>query len=324
MKLKTAVRSLALAAVCLLQAGYSLAQAWPSRPIKVIVPFAPGGSADGTLRVVSEKLTEALGQPVVIDNRPGGSATIGAAAVAKAEPDGYTLLLMPGTHVIATKMVPNVPFHPINDFTPVSTLVFAPYVIVGAKTQPFSTLKEMVQAAKARPASLTIGNSDVVTRLGAEMLSQAAGIQLEHVNYKGGGPITTDVLGGHLPLGVATPVAILSFHKDRRLNALAVTSPRRLGTLPDVPTVSEALGVADFDSRTWFALAGPANLPKPVVDRLQRAVKQVMAQAATRERLLAMGLEPADDHSPEAMAQLMRTFGQRNGALIDSAKIKMD
>lgn len=299
------------------------AQSYPTKPVRIIVPFSPGGSSDGTARPIAEKLTQLLGQSFVIDNRPGAYGTLGAAMVAKADPDGYTLLLMPGTHVLTPRLMSSLPYHAINDFTPVSTLVFAPYVITGAKNQAFSNLREMAQNAKDNPG-LAIGNSEVTTRLAAEALSLAANVKFTHVTYKGGGPITNDVLGGHLPIGVATPIAVIAFHKDKRLNALAVTSPKRLPSMPDVPTVAEALGIPQFDSQTWFALAGPANMPKSVVDRLHKAIAQIMADRELKDRMLSMGLIPAEDTSPESMAGLLRSFSERNIALIEAAKLKLE
>ncbi len=301
-----------------------LAQTYPSKQVRIVVPFAPGGSADSVARPIAERLGAMLGQSFIVENRPGAVATIGAAIVAKAEPDGYTLLLVPGTHVLAPKLVATVPYHPINDFTPIANMVFAPLVIVSAKQLPFATLKGMVQYARDNPEKLAIGNSEVITYLGAAALAQDANIKLNNVNYKGGGPIASDVLGGHLALGVVTPVTVLAFHKERRVNVLAVTSPKRLPSMPDVPTVGEALGVPQFDVQSWFALAGPAGVPRPVVDRLQRAIAQILAEPDIRERILNMGLIPTEDSSPEGLANLMKTFGQRNAALMDAAKIKME
>jgi len=302
----------------------SMAQTYPVKPVRIVVPFAPGGSSDAVARPIAERLGAILGQSFIVDNRPGAAGTIGASVVAKAEPDGYTLLLMPGTQVLIPKLMKAAPFHPINDFTPIATLVFAPYVIFAATQQPFDSLVEMVKYARANPEKLTIGNSEVTTRLAAESLSQAGNFKFTHVAYKGGGPITSDVVGGHLALGVATPVAILSFHKEKRIKALAVTSPRRLASLPDVPTVAEALGIGSFDSQTWFALAGPAGVPRPIVDRLQQAIGQIMKEPDIRNRLQVMGVEPAEDVTPEALAKLMKTFGERNAALMDTAGIKAE
>ena len=311
-----------VAVLVLAQAAY--AQTYPVKPVRMVVPFAPGGSADGAARPIAERLGAVLGQSFIVENRPGALGTIGASFVAKAEPDGYTLLVMPGTHVLTPLLMKSVPYHPINDFTPISMLVFAPYVIFAARQLPFSSLKDMVQYAKENPQKLAVGNSEVTTRLAAESLSQAGNFKLTHVNYKGGGPITSDVVGGHLALGVATPIAVLAFHKDRRVTALAVTSPKRLSSMPDVPTVAEALGIAQFDSQTWFALAGPAGVPRQSVDRLQRAVAQVIAEREIRDRLVLMGMEPAEDTTSEGLATLMKTFAQRNAALMEAAGIKAD
>jgi tripartite-type tricarboxylate transporter receptor subunit TctC len=300
------------------------AQTYPVKPVRIVVPFAPGGSADGAARPIAEKLGSMLGQSFIVENRPGAMSTIGGGIVAKAEPDGYTLLLMPGTHVLTPRLLKSVPFHPINDFTPVSMLVFTPYVISGAKSLPFSTLKEMVKYAEKNPEKLGIGNSEVTTRLAAESLSREARIKLTHIGYKGGGPIAADVLGGHLALGVTTPVSVLAFLKDRRVNALAVTSPKRLRSMPDVPTVAEALGIAHFDSQTWFALAGPAGMPRAVVDRLHRAVAKIIAEPEMSERLLVMGMTPAEDTTPEGLGAFMKNFAERNAALMDAAGIKVE
>ena len=297
------------------------AQPYPAKTVRIVVPFAPGGTSDAVARLAAERLGAILGQSFVVDNRPGASGSIGATAVSKAEADGYTLLLMPGTHVLAHRLMKTPPFQQ-SDFTPISMLVFAPYVIFSAKNQPFTTLPQMVDYARANPEKLSIGNSEVTTRLAAESLAQAGKFKVTHVAYKGGGPITADVVGGHLALGVATPISVLSFIKDGRINALVVTSPKRLASLPDVPTVSEALGVPNFESQTWFALAGPAKLPPVVVERISGAVAKMLAEPEVRDRLRGMGVEPAEDASPRAMQAVMDGFVKRNEALLDAAGIK--
>ena len=322
--MKRRLMSVALVLAATLGCGQAGAQAYPNKSVRIVVPFAPGGSADGTARPVAERLSAILGQSFVIDNRPGGYGTVGAAHVAKSDPDGYTLLLVPGTHVLTPRLLPNLGYHAINDFSPVATLVFAPYVIIGAKNLPFSTLKEAVQYAREQPGKLSIGNSEVTTRLAGESLAKVAGVTVTHVPYKGGGPIANDVLGGHLAIGIVTPISALGFHREKRVNSLAVTSPKRLSSLPDVPTVAEALGIDEFDSQTWFALAGPANLPRAVIDRLSQAIRQIIDDRDVRERIANMGLVPAEDTSPEALGRLMRNFSERNGVLIDAAKLKLD
>ena len=311
-------------ALALSGAGSVVAQTYPNKSVPIVVPFAPGGSADGTARPVAERLSSILGQAFVIDNRPGGYGTVGAAHVAKSEPDGYTLLLVPGTHVLTPRLLPNLGYHAINDFSPVATLVFAPYVIIGAKNLPFTTLKDAMQFAREQPGKISIGNSEVTTRLAGESLAKVAGVTVTHVPYKGGGPIANDVLGGHLAIGVVTPISALGFHREKRVNSLAVTSPRRLASLPDVPTVAEALGVAEYDSQTWFALAGPANMPRQAIERLSQAIRQIMQDRDMLDRFANMGLVPAEDTSPESLGRLMRSFSERNGVLIDAAKLKLD
>lgn len=314
--------SAAIAAVLTVFVPVASAQQYPSKSIRIIVPFAPGGTSDAVARLFAEKMTTLFGQSVIIDNRPGGAGSIGAAQVAKADPDGYTLLLMPGTHVLAEYLLKTPPFHPFNDYTPISMLVFAPYVIYAAKNQPFATVPEMIKYAQANPEKLAVGNSDITTRLAAESFAIEAKIKLTHINYKGGGPITTDVVGGHLPLGVGTPITIQSFYKEGRVTPLVATTPKRLAVLPEIPTVAESLNVPGFQAGTWFALAGPANLPRPMVDRIQRAVAQIIVEQEVRTKLLGMGVVPAEDTTPEAMAGVMKSFVERNAALIKVAGIK--
>jgi tripartite-type tricarboxylate transporter receptor subunit TctC len=316
-----------LAFSVLLFAAQSLAQTavrptYPTKSVRIVVPFAPGGSADGIARPIAEKLGALLGQPFIVDNRPGAGATIGAALVAKSDPDGYTLLVMPGTHVLATRLLKSVPFHPVNDFTPIANLAFVPNVLISGKQLPFTTLKDMVAYAKANPGKLSVGVSDVSGRLAGEAIGQAGGITLTSVNYKGGSPIAGDVAGGHLPLGFGSQISVLPFYMDQRVLALGVTSPKRISTMPEVPTVAEALGVADFDLQTWFALAGPKGMPKPIVDRLQQAVAQILADPETHAKLQGLGVVPAEDATSAGLAMLMKTYAERNGALLNAAGIE--
>lgn len=299
------------------------ADAYPTKPIRMVVPFAPGASSDAVARLVAERLKDVLGQSVIVENRAGAGGALGASLVAKAEPDGYTILMAPGAQALAKYVMKSPPFE-ASDFTPIANLVFVPYVIVGAKNQPFTSLNEMIAYAKAHPGELSIGNSEITTRLAAESLAQVANVQLTHVNYKGGGPIVNDAVGGHVALGVATPVSILGFYKDGRVQALAISSPRRLPILPDVPTVAEALKIPTFDSQTFFAMMAPAKTPKAAIDRLQKAVAQVMADPDVRKRLQEMGMDPATDTTSEGLASLMKNFAQQNGALIERAGIKAE
>ena len=298
------------------------AQTYPNKTVRIIVPFAPGGSADGAARPVADRLGTLLGQTFLVENRPGGAATIGAAMVSKADPDGYTLLMIPGTHVLATRMLKTVPFHPFNDFTPIANVVFVPNFIVGDKRLPFITMKDMVQYAKTNPGKLTIGISDVSGRIASHVVAQENGIELPSITYKGGAPIISDVAGGHLPLGVGSQVSVMSLYKDKRINVLGITGPRRLPTMPEVPPIGEALGIADFDHQTWFAIAGPANMPPAVVERLSRAIGQALADPDMRERLHSLGMIPAEDTTPTGLAALMKRHFEKNARLMDAAGIK--
>ena len=297
---------------------------WPSKSIRLIVPFAPGGGADTVARAVAEKLGTVLGQSVVVDNKPGAVATVAAAITAKADPDGYTLLLMPGTHVLTAKLGMRTQYHPSNDFTPIGNLVFAPYAIVARRQDGRTTLKEVIRLAKELPGRISIGNSEVTTRLAAEQLSRVADIKLIHAPYKGGAPIMADVVGGHLDLGVVVVQSAVPFHREKLATALAVTSQLRNPALPDVPTMSEVLGIPEFDVQSWFALAGPAHLPRSVVERLSKAVTQVMGEKDLRTRIINLGLIPAEDTTPEGLQSLMRDFERKNSPLIEAANIKAE
>ena len=300
----------------------ALAQGYPSKPIRLIVPFAPGGSADATARPIADKLGTALGQPVVIDNRGGGLTVIGADLVAKSAPDGYTLFLMPGTHVLSPLLVKSVPFDPIKDFTPIAMVATVPHVLFSDPKLPFSTVAELVAHARANPGKLSVGTTDAIGRLAFEALRSATKIEIQQVNYKAAGTLAGDVVGGHIQLGFLTPPATLGFYKDRRINALAVTSPTRAPSMPNVPPMAEAAGIPGYDIQTWFALAGPAGLPRPIVERLQREMQKILADADTREKLVAIGMAPVSDASTERALAVMRDDQERLGKLLQQVGIR--
>jgi len=216
------------------------AQSYPNKPVRLVVPFGPGGSADAIARPLADKLGSVLGQAVVVDNRPGGLTVIGADLVAKSQPDGYTLFLMPGTHVLTPFLVQKVPYNPITDFMPVAMLGAQPYMIVSNVQQPFATLPELIAYAKANPGKVAIGVSDSVTLVVANAFATAAKIDLNIIAYKGGGPQNNDLLGNQIALAVVTP-NVMPFVKEGRLRALAVSTPTRLPFLPDIPTIAEAI-----------------------------------------------------------------------------------
>lgn len=310
-----------LVTFCIAPAG-ALAQDYPNRSIRLVVPFAPGGSADAIARPLAEKLGAALGQSVVVDNKGGGLTVIAGELVAKSPADGYTLYLATATHPLLPYLVKSVPFDPIKDFTPIAMMGAQPQLFLVHPSQPFNTLPEMIAYAKANPGKLSIGISDAVSRANAETLKAAAGIDVTLVNYKGGGPLTTDLLAGHVPVGLGTPVLFTPYQKDRKLKALAVTSPNRLSFLADVPTVTEVTGIPNYDVQTWYVVLAPAGLPPAIVDRLQKEIAKVAADADMRKRFVDLGVEAPTGSGSAAITQMMTSYGERIGQVLKSSGVK--
>lgn len=307
-------------ALCCALAHHAQAQTWPSKPIRLVVPVPPGGSADALARPLAAKLGAALGVSVVVENRPGGLMVIGADAVAKSPPDGYTLYFMPGTHVLIDQMVKDVPFKPMTDFTPVATLGFLPYVVLANAQQPFKTLPQLIEYAKAQPEKVSIGVSDAVTRMAAYELERAAGIKLTIVEYKGGGPVSTDLVGNQIATAIAA-ANLMPFVQQGKLVALGVTTTRPVPAVPNVRPVADLLPGSQYDVQTWFAIAGPANLPKPIVERLSTEIRTVLAEPEMRAKLDGLGMVVPDDPSSTATAQLMGQYQARMGKLMKEAGI---
>jgi len=299
-----------------------LGQDYPSRPIKLIIPFGPGGGADAIARPLAEKLSVLLGQPVVVENRAGGQTVIAGDLVAKAPPDGYTLYLPSSTHAVLPYLVRKLPFDPIRDFTHIAMIASGPHLILSNPSQPFATLKEMIAYAKANPGKLSVGVTEAVSLANAQALKKEAKIDYALINYKGGGALITDLVGGHVPVGLGSPVLYLPFQKDKRLNALAVTSPRRLSLLPDVPTVAEIIGVPQYDVQTWFAVSAPPGLPPAIQDRLQRELAKILAEPDMRKRLIDIGYEPAGNDGPAATTALMKSYMERIGGVLQESGFK--
>jgi tripartite-type tricarboxylate transporter receptor subunit TctC len=249
---------------------------------------------------------------------------IGADLAAKATPDGYTLFLMPGTHVLSPRLVKNVPFDPIRDFTPIAMVAYVPFVVFSDSKLPFATMKDMVAYAKANPGKLSVGTTDAYGRLALESLRSATKIDLTQVNYKSAGTLAGDVVGGHIQMGILTPPAVLGFWRDKRASALALTGPSRIASMPNVLPVAEAVDVPDYNIQTWFALSGPAGLPRPVVERLQHEMQKILAEPDMRDKLQVLGMEAASaaDATSERVAATMKGDIDRLGRLLDQVGIK--
>lgn len=279
------------------------AQQYPVRTIRVVVPFPAGGTVDVAMRVVGQRLAEVLGQSIVIDNKPGGNGTIGADLVAKAAPDGYTLLAVPSTHVINPSTIASMPFDPIRDFSPVTILGTLPLVIATGPEQPFKSLPEMIAYAKSRPGQLAIGYTDASTLLFGEMLKSAAGLDIRQVPYKGGAPMLVDVMGGHIQLGATGAGSAHPHHKAGKIRVLAVSESKRAPSMPDIPTIAES-GIPGFNVQVWIAVLGPAGMPAAVLNRLNTEIAKVIAEPAVAARLTELGTIPKGSSPADTVGTL--------------------
>lgn len=281
----------ALSAFALL-AGGAAAQPYPSRPVRVIVPFAPGGATDIIARLVAQKLADRLGQSVVVENKPGAGTTIGNAEVAKAKPDGYTLLFAPTPFVISQVVYPTLPYDPQKDFAPVSLLAVSPFILVVNAAFPAKSTAELVAIAKAKPGTVTFASAGngTVPHLAGELFKLRAGIDIVHVPYKGGGPAIVDLVSGQVPMMFATPIEVSQHVQSGRLRVLGATSLARLAAMPDVPTLSES-GYPDFEVLSFFGVLAPAGTPPEIVNRVAADLAAVMEMSDVRERFAQQSAE---------------------------------
>ena len=266
------------------------AQDYPSRPVRVIVPFAPGGSADVFGRFVAQRLQETMGQNFVIDNRPGGGSVIGTDAVAKSAPDGYTLLLMSNTHTVNESLIPTKPFQLMRDFTPIAPINYSDLVLVAKAALPQNTLPDLIKAAKAKPGGMSYASSGPGTpyHMAGELFKAMAGVSIVHIPYKGSAGARTDVLGGQLEMMFDAIPTMTEHIRSGKVKALATTGKLRSATLPDVPTVAEA-GVPGYEATLWLGLMAPKGTPATVVNRLNAEVGRITANADVRRAWSAQG-----------------------------------
>jgi tripartite-type tricarboxylate transporter receptor subunit TctC len=309
----------------LLTIGTTLAQAqdYPAKPIRIVVPFSPGGVADNSARVVAEPLGIRLGQQVIVENRPGASGNIGTQAVAQAAPDGYTLLLgFDGTMVINPHVFAKIPFDTLADFAPVTKLGDATLILVAHPSATVRNLAELIEKARTKPFAYGTSGTGGTPHLAAELLKQRTGAQLDHIPYKGGGQAITDVVGGQIPLVFTAIATAQQYVRAGRLVGLGVPGARRSPALPDVPTFVES-GLPGFDVSSWVGIFAPAKTPQAVISRLQKELAAVLQSAFVRERYATLGIEPVGN-SPEDFAGQVRADLARWGQVVKAANVRLE
>ena len=297
---------------------------YPTRPIRLIVPFATGGGNDTIARVVGQKLSARLSQQVIVDNRAGAGGVIGAELAARAAPDGYTLFLGGvGSHAINPNLHERLPYDPIKDFAPISLLASAPLILVVHPSVPANSAHELIALARARPGKLNYasnGNGSS-SHLAAEMFASMTGIDIVHIPYKGLSPALTDLLGGQVQLMFSSVVAILPHVQSGKLRALAVSGAKRLSLMPDLPTIAEA-GVPGYQTSSWYGILAPAGTPRDIVSRLNAEIVKTLAEPDVRKALASEGADPVGN-SPEEFAIYIQAEKDRLGKLIRNSKIPM-
>jgi len=306
--------------------GTACAQsAYPSKPIRIIVPFPPGGSTDPAARMVGAKLADAFGQPVVVDNRPGANGAIGTEMLAKSPPDGHTLIYFGGaTHVVNALLVRNLPYDSIKDFAALGTVQRSDYVLVVHPSLPVANLKQLIALCKSKPGQLTYasaGNGNL-NHLAAELFNMLTGVKTLHIPYKGGGQALTDVMGGQVYMHFAVVVSALPHLRSGRLKPLAIGGDKRFQALPDVPTFAEA-GLPGFRLQPWQGFFAPARTPKAIIDRLGTEISRIVALPEISERILGWGSQPMITTPEQTMALMIADYA-KFGEVIKAANIRIE
>jgi len=324
---RTAVRTIAvaLAATAIPFAAPAYAQAWPSKPITYVVPFPPGGTTDVLARIIAQKLGPALGTTIVIENKPGAGGNVGSEFVAKAAPDGYTI--MGGTissHSINVSLYPKLPHDPVKSFAPITLIGSNPNILVVNAASPFRSLQDITAALKAKPGSLSYASAGNGTsqHLSAELYKFMAGVDMVHIPYKGSGPAIQDVMGGQVPMMFDTSVVAGPHIESGRLRALAVTSAKRSAAFPNVPTVAEQ-GVPGYDVVSWQGVFAPAGTPQPIIDRLYTEIAKILKEPEVQERFAKLGLDPSG-MPPADFAAFQKAEIEKWAKVIKAANIRID
>jgi tripartite-type tricarboxylate transporter receptor subunit TctC len=312
-------------ALCLLAAMPALGQQWPSKPVKFIVPFPPGGSVDPLARLLASKLGDSLGQPFIVENKPGASGSIGTGLAAKSPPDGYTFVFVFDTHAVNPSLLPGMPFDTVKDLAPVMLVGTAPMAIVTHPSKPYKSFGDVIQASKAKPESVSVGSigNGSLGHLTMMLLQQAGGFKITHVPYKGGGPMTQDALGGQVDLAIGS-VAVLAAHvKGGKLRAIAVTGDKRSHAMPDVPALAEQ-GYPGFSALAWWGVFAPTGTPKPVMDKFHAELVKVLKLPDVNRTLTeSLGMD-VQASTPEALQKFLVGEIARWGKVVKDNNIRAD
>ena len=305
-------------------AGCAAAQpAYPAKPIRFIVPYAPGGGTTPLARLVGQRLSENLGQQVIIDNRPGGNTVIGTETLLRSAPDGYTIMLAADTHVLLP-LLTTTPYDPIKDFTPVATLSISERFLVLHPAVPANNLQEFIALAKARPGQLNYGSAAAggTQHLTGELFNLMAGVKTQHVPYKGSGPALADLIGGQIQFSFNNPLSTIPYVKSGKLKAIAISGETRLPALPQVPTFTQS-GLPGFDIKTTYGVLAPAGMHKDVLDRLSAEFAKVLSTPDTREKMVSQGMDPHLT-TPEQFAALLKAEMAKYARVIKATNIKYE
>jgi tripartite-type tricarboxylate transporter receptor subunit TctC len=325
MKSPVIAATIAAAALAVLSGADGGAQNYPSRPVRFIIPFSAGGAADVPGRILADRLTAALGQQVVIENRPGAGSTIGAEAAAKALPDGYTIFMISNTHFVSAALHKKLTYDALNDFTPITQVTSAPNVLIVHPSLPAKNVKELIALAKARPGEINYassGNGSTQHLTGA-LFCKMAGINMTHIPYRGSGPVTADLLAGQVQVGFPGIAGMLPYIKSGRLRALGVTSAKRSPELPDVPTIAEA-GVKGYEMVAWFGIAAPKGLPRDIQMRLDADILKVLKTPEMQKSLRNVGQEVAYQEKPEQFYEFMKREAAKWAKVVQESGARLE
>jgi tripartite-type tricarboxylate transporter receptor subunit TctC len=297
-------RAFVAAGALALAPGLARADSFPTKPVRIIVPYPPGGGTDIVVRLVAPRLGERWKQTVIVENRAGASGIVGSEVVAHAAPDGYTLLTMTGAHTVNPVTVKRLPYDTERDFTPITTVVASPLALVGSTKAGMDSMATFMAATRAQPGKFQFGSSENTTRLGGELFRLRSGLKIENVAYKGAAPMMQEVAGGHIPVGFSTPLTAMSHHRAGTVRLLAVSSEKRLSAIPDVPTMAEA-GIQGVDRVNSFALFGPGNMAPTLAKRIRDDVAAVLAEPATMAKIHDLASEPGGEE-PDTFARRVK------------------